>query len=343
MQPNTDSRFWRWAIGVTLALAAGVLFAMFSSTYHGDVDNFRLEAAKLLLQFLLVGVGGTLVLAMVNQRRDDAARAEAARKAAAEAEAARKAEEEADAASRQTAALARAAVRRAALQDLIRQIGEAHRRLKVVKRQMRAAIPRDEPDPQGPPDHPYRIPAAAFERAMDALLNAQIASEEVRDRIEISVDLLERMEIDRIRKALRYGSRYFHDVYQDYEHGRIKRDGDDMLVTSECKNMHNFLFAREPPGDLPPEKRERLQELFNKMHEETRSLEDRYAAFYRIEELRQADRPGARRYRSIATECFSLAGDALRNALWHTCSRDAVHAQPGDVAPAAAAVGAALA
>jgi len=343
MLPNTDSAFWKWAIGITLGLAAAVLVAMFSLTYHSPEDSFRLEAAKLLLQFLLVGVGGALVLAMLNQRRDDAARAEEARQAAADQQAAAKARAEAEAASAQAAAQARAAVRRVALQDLIRQIGEAHRRLKVVKRQMRAAIPRAEPDPQGAPDRPYRIPAAAFERGMDALLNAQIASEEVRDRIQISVDLLEDAQIHRIRTALRYGSRYFHDVYQDYEHGRLKRENDEIVVTSACHNLHTFLFAREPPSDLPAEKMLLLQELFRKMHEESRGLEERHKALNEIEAMRAGDAPDHRRYRAIATECFSLAADELRQALWATCHKAGAGAEGAEGGAAAREVGIALA
>jgi len=322
MEPENDRKFWLPTIGATLLLAAVVLLFMFRRDYVAPGDSFRLEAAKLVLQFLLVGVAGTLVVASLNQRRDRAEKAAASRAAAEERAAARKAAAEKDAADARSAARERAAVRRAALQELIRQIGDAHRRLKVVKRQMRATIARLEPEPVGPPERPYRIPAAAFERGMEALLNAQIAAEEVRDRIAMSIDLLGPDQIARIRGALRYGVRYFHDAYEDYEHGRIKREAEHFLITPACDNLHNFLFAREPPADLPPGDADELRVQFATMHEEGRDLAQRYAALERIEALRKRDGKRKRRYRAVATECFALAADELRLALWSTCPAD---------------------
>ena len=344
MEPEDDSKFWRLALGTTLLLALGVLAAMFQASFNDPTDTFRLEAAKLLLQFVLAGVGGTLILAYLNQRRDRSEQLATAAVTAAEREAKARSEAERKQADARAAAMARAAARRAALQELIRQIGDAHRRLKVVKRQMRAAIAREEPDPRGPPRRPYAIPAAAFERSMQSLLEAQIASEEVRDRIGISIDLLGPEEICRIRMALRYGARYFHDVYEDYEHGRIKRVDDRFLITEACNNVHNFLFGQEPPPDLPAAYRQKLIDLFTTMHEENRDLAQRYAALKEIEDLRQEDCPGTkegphrRRYRLVATESYALAADELRRALWQTCPREAAgEATPPSEASAEAA------
>ena len=190
MSGERNRRFLVTAIAAALSLAGLVLTVMLTTDFAGPVDNFRLEAAKLILQFLLVGVAGGLVVAYFNHRRDEAEREAAQRAKAAE-----------KAAADLAAAQELAAVRRTALQELIRQIGDAHRRLKVVKRQMRAAIAREEPDPRDPPNRPYMVPAGAFERAMEALLNAQISAEEVSDRVAISVDLLSDQD-----RPYRYGS-----------------------------------------------------------------------------------------------------------------------------------------
>ena len=321
METKAERRSWWTAIGLTLLIAATVMYAMFTTDYNQPEDNFRLEAAKLVLQFLLVGMGGTLVLAYLNARRDAAEREARTRAAAEDRANARRAAEEQIAANASAARQERAAIRRAALQELIRKIGDAHRRLKVVKRQLRAAILREEPDPKGPPARPYYVPGGAFERAMEALLGAQISAEEVRDQITMSVDLLSREEITRIRTCLRYGARYFHDVYEDYEHCRAKRDGDRYSVTLQCKNLHNFLFAKEPPTDLPADDTAALKAHFDVMKQELRSLDERYGALASIEEMRCRD-PGKRRYRAIATECFGLAADDLRRALWSTCLPD---------------------
>jgi len=108
--------------------------------------------------------------------------------------------------------------------------------------------------------------------------------------------------------------------------------------------MHNFLFAREPPVNLPPGHQEELRALFATMHEEARDLAPRYDALKKIEQLRQADCPGAqggprkRRYRAIATECFALAADELRQALWHTCATDIAAEAPAAQAAGVSAV-----
>jgi hypothetical protein len=236
-------------------------------------------------------VGGALVLAYLNSRRD---------------------REERNAKER-AAQQERAAARCAALQELLIELGDAHRRLKVVKRQMRSQIRRAE-DRTGEVAPPYSIRADAFERAMDALLNAQIAAEEVRDLIAIRTDLLDEAQILRIRKALRYGARYFHDVYQDYEHCRVDRDDEHYVVTPGCRNLSNFLLAKRPPSDLPPEQAQELEDQFNRMKNDDRPLADRHDALQAIEKLRQCD-PARRRYRVVATECFALAADEIRAAL----------------------------
>jgi len=310
MTVDKDSKFWLAAIGAVLAAAAVVLIYMFTSEYDAATDNFRLEASKLLLQFLLVGVGGGLVVAYLNHRRESAQRH--AEKLAAD----KKAADDARAAVQ-----ARAAVRRVALQELIREIGDAHRRLKVVKRQLRAAIAREEPDPRDPPNRPYAVPAAAFEQAMEALLTAQVAAEQVRDRVAGSVDLLRRDQIDRIVSALRYGACYFHDAFEDYEYCRVKKRDDKYEVTPVCNNLHNFLYARCLPDDLPAEHRAVLQDRISVMTDDRRPLPERHGALGEIRRLTRADKR-ERRYRVVATEAFSLAAEELRLALWHTCLED---------------------
>ena len=163
---------------------------MASSTFGGPGDQFRLEAYKLILQFLLVTVLGGLLLAFLNTRREDDQRV---------------------------------AARLLALQEFIVALGDAYRKLKVVKRRMRSQLLIDDADPDGVVRLPLRLREESFEAAMDELLAAQIAAEEVRDRIGVRSDLLPDITIQRIRSALRYSARYFHDVYQDYEWCRVRR------------------------------------------------------------------------------------------------------------------------
>lgn len=321
MSSTGRHRFWWVAFAVTFAMSASVLYLMYTATYDDPADAYRLEAAKLLLQFLLVGVGGALVLAFLNFRRDIA-----------EAKAVMLATAEKEAADARAAAQEHAAARRAALQELVRELGDAHRRLKLIKRQLRATVARPDPDEQPAPVPPYHIPAPSFERSMEALLNAQIAAEEVRDRIGLTYGLLERHQIERICTALRYGARYFHDVYEDYEHCRVRREEQGFLVTPSCRNLHNFLFARQPPVDLGPEGVRELEAQFNIMREDRHSLEQRHQALRKIREMRRQD-PRRRRFRTVATECFALAADELRHAMWNTGAAS----EPDCVGPAPAA------
>ncbi len=301
-----DSQSSNWflhAIIGTLACAAAVVLIMFLSDYGPD-DGYRLEATRLLLQFLLIGVGGTLVLAYLNQRRSEI-----------EAAAARQAAQEKQAADERAAARDRAAARRSALQELIIQLGDAYRRLKVVKRQLRAAILRTDPEAETAPCPPYSVPAATFEQAMEALLNAQIAAEEVSDRIGMSCHLLDSEQIGRICASLGYGARYFHDVYEDYEHCRVRRKQDEFMITPACRNLANFLFARRMPEDLPAGYAAEFEEQLVLIKDRGAALERRHAALTKIGDLRRQD-PRGRRYRAVATECFSLAAEELRRALW---------------------------
>ena len=260
---------------------------------------------KLLLQFGLVTAGGGLLLAYLNKRRDDDVRIMEDQRRTQELRIAE-----------QTAHSERLAVRRAVLQELIIELGDAHRRLKVIKRQMRAQLLREGGEPSGseiaPPS--FSLRADAFERAMDGLLNAQIAAEEVRDRIGVRGDLLDKSQIDRLRKALRYGARYFHDVYQDYERCLVVRKGDLYTISAACQNLTNFLIAKSLPAQLDRLHLDDLERQFRVMRNDDRTLEQRHAALDRIEALREQD-PQRRRYRVVATECFSLAADEMREAL----------------------------
>ncbi|AJP71915.1 hypothetical protein TS85_09135 [Sphingomonas hengshuiensis] len=148
---------------------------------------------------------------------------------------------------------------------------------------------------------------------MEALLNAQIAAEEVRDRISVRDDLIKPEQIHRVRRALRYGARYFHDVYQDYERCLVIRRDDTYSIGPSCGNLINFLTAKGTPTDLEDTVALELEQQFFVLKNDDRDLVQRHNALARIEELRGKD-PERRRYRVVATECFALAADELRSA-----------------------------
>nr|WP_315381387.1 hypothetical protein [uncultured Sphingomonas sp.] len=294
--------FWQ---GATLIVAALVLITigyMFAGNFGESDDQARVEALKAVLQFGLVTSGGGLLLAYLNKRRDDEARAAAERQ-----------REIDQRAAEQLACRQRNDARRADLQELIIELGDAHRRLKIVKRQMRAQLLRADPTSQHELAPPLDVRADAFERAMEALLNAQIAAEEVRDRISLRDDLLSNDQILQVRSALKYGARYFHDVYQDYERCLVLRQEATYSIGPSCINLINFLTAKGPPIHLAPGIAAELEVQFLVLKNDDRNLAQRHDALAKIEKLRRED-PERRRYRVVATECFALAADELRSA-----------------------------
>lgn len=305
MPISQKSSFWIRASAAITIVTLGIVIYMFFGEFEGYDGSPKVEALKLLLQFGLLTAGGGLLLAYLNKRRDDDVRITEDQRRTREVQLAG-----------QTAHREWLAVRRTVLQELIIELGDAHRRLKVIKRQMRAQLRREvgEPIENNVAAPSFSLRADAFERAMDGLLNAQIAAEEVRDRVGVRGDLLDKSRLDRVRKALRYGARYFHDVYQDYERCLVERNGDLYTISTVCQNLTNFLIAKSLPAQLDRVHLDELERQFRVMRNDDRTLEQRHAALDRIETLREQD-PQRRRYRVVATECFSLAADEMRDAL----------------------------
>jgi len=84
-------------------------------------------------------------------------------------------------------------------------------------------------------------------------------------------------------------------------------------MNSTCVNLINFLTAKSPPSHLEQKHIDDLELQFRVLKNDDRSLEQRHAALERIEQLREQD-PQHRRYRVVATECFALAADEIREA-----------------------------
>ncbi|MBB3695167.1 hypothetical protein [Sphingomonas sp. BK580] len=279
---------WLVIGSAALAIATAVLAGMLLS---GD-KNMQLEALKVVMQFLLVTVIGGIMLALLQRQRDaDARRLEASREK-----------------ERYRNGVAEG------LQALFDEVGDAYRALKVVKRKLRSQLLLDGRNSDGSAAPPYRIRSAVFEASMDELLRAQVAAEDVRHRLSVRTDLLDLKGIEKARMALRYGARYFHDVYQDFERCAVVRDGEYYVVTDACRNLSDFLTSRSLPSDLPEESRARLQACILKLRT-SNDLAERHATLLEIEELRRLDLPFKRRYRAVATEAFGLAGAELGSAL----------------------------
>lgn len=219
--------------------------------------SLGMEVFKLLLQFLLITVIGGGVFAYIAARRDEQSRVEA---------------------------------RIAGLQVLIRELGDAWRATKWSKRNMRAKLRREG-------GRSARIERSDFEAAIKDVLDAQIVIEEVREHIAVRSDLLEPTAGKRIDSVLRYAARYLHDVYEDHEKARVRRDGEDFVVDTNSPNLFDFLIDDTTPKALMPREED--------------VLEARFQALARIE----ADRdkiPHGQRYGAIASESFRVVMAQLR-------------------------------
>jgi hypothetical protein len=226
---------------------------------------FGVEVYKLLLQFLLVTVMGGGIFAWVTARRDEQLKAEA---------------------------------KITQLQALDGELGDAYRAVKRVKRNMRAKLRRKD-------DGSAEIDTTAFEIGMDELLDAQIATEEVREHLAIRSDLIDRATRDRMAAALRYAARYLHDVYEDHERGRLRRARGRVFLDPSAPALADFLLKDGSPDTL--------KAVRNSLRGEG-PLGPRFAMISEIEtSLQTTDQP--RRYAAIMTESFQLCVRALRAEL----------------------------
>lgn len=270
-----------WTIATIAAATAGLAVFVWIWIYASADPTLRNEVLKILLQFLLISVAGGSLLIFLNARRDEDQRE---------------------------------AAREAAVREMIEQIHTAYRKLKMVKRRLRSQMAVQSRGRELARNLPYRIPAAAFEKAMEDLLTAQIESEQLRDRLVTRPELQDEKLMPRIYFALNYAARYFHDVYEDFEDCVVGRDKDCYEITAECRGLADFLGrARWKNPEALPWSSE-VQKQYEILKNERLSPEERHGALNEIIALRRNDRD-IPRYRLVATQCIQLASDDIQRAL----------------------------
>jgi hypothetical protein len=287
------------------ALAVGLIVTR--SLRPAFIDS---ETYKLLLQFFLVTAGGGGVLAIISNARDESSRRQE---------------------------------RAASIREMYRDLDAAYRALKKTKRSLRAH--RDLPTAASGGTAPVAgaarpIPRAVFEKAMDDLLGAQLALETICDHIGQRNDILYPDRLRRMKEPLRYTARYFHDVHEDFEKGRVRLEADHYDI-GDAANLNDFLNSRKAPRSRPAEVDTQLARLKGRTKLSSRvdgllsprgdarqsaradillsARADALKAIIAVSppdpaEGKAGSSRGKTRYADVAAACFDLLADELADA-----------------------------
>ncbi|WP_206241652.1 hypothetical protein [Novosphingobium terrae] len=258
-----------------MLLAIIAVSALSAASFAGDkllwggriTDTLGAETYKLLLQFMLITLIGGGVFAYVTARREEHSKRES---------------------------------RLAAVQALDKELGDAYRAVKRVKRKMRSRLQRT-------PDGPPRMDASTFTSIMDELLDVQIALEEVRGHVTIRGDLLSANVVERLGLSLRYASRYLHDVFEDFERGRIRKEGEVYLIDASSTNIEGFLIDSQISTDV--------KRFLSYLRSEDLGSDEKIDALKNIDALREAVPSQNIRYGEVAMECLRFASSEIHQVI----------------------------
>jgi len=191
------------------------------------------DSYRILLQFLLITGAGGLLLALLALYR---------------------------------ARLEKRAERVAAIQSLDRELDEAYRTLKGVKRKLRAFRI----------DHEsgrLQFRKADFREAMKDLLEGQLKLEVIGQHISGRTDLFDSELLKRIGEKLHYAERYYANVYEAFENGEVTLKGaiytvpDDVLVIRDLMQRPGLV---KMPKRLASQALEDLDFVTESLREEAR-------------------------------------------------------------------------
>jgi len=274
---------------VLVALSIGLALYLFMVAGPKNDFPYRVDLFKTLLQlFLVTGCGGLFVAGLAWLRDRDATRLKDDREAQVKRE-----------------------LRVATLQAIDRELGQVYRALKMVKRQLRSQIVKEGRTARDW-NPPYEIPTEAFRKTMRDLLEAQVRAEDLRDALSARTDLFPPTALAEIHALLHYAARFFHDVHEDWEVGRVLCRGDHCVVTADCHNLHSLIHSQFP-DDFPKEIEAKIL-LFYDAPRKALPIGDAARALAEIESCCEGvlDR---RRFRAVADSCFSLVSMEVRKQI----------------------------
>ncbi|WP_270935198.1 hypothetical protein [Falsiroseomonas oryzae] len=230
------------------------------------------EAYKALLQLSLASVLGSAIALYVSILKDDEAQRQADAK---EAQARKDAESD-------------------ARRLISRELDQLYRDTKAIKRTMRSRSVRR--------GAAYEIPRKFFEASMDRLTERQIALELLREGLDERSSGIAPAEAARLRPLLHYAARYYHDVFEDFEQGRVPQQADAYVVGPDCTNLYGFLWSDGVPKGLEADIARFLDTGLPRA--------ERDVAFARILAARRG--PDDRRFRKVAEGCIAESVAQMR-------------------------------
>jgi hypothetical protein len=173
--------------------------------------------------------------------------------------------------------------------------------MKSSKRRLRSKLDRTK-DPQ------FTIAKGDFEDCMDEVLAAQLAVEEVQDLIQTRRDLIDHSDFDLVDRALQYVARYLHDVFEDFEKGKIVRDHDTFVLTAETsRNLWDFLFKPKEP--------EAVAKQLAILEDRTRQNQASLDALAALEKHKESAGQLSERFGRVAHACILLASWELKRLM----------------------------
>lgn len=277
------------AVAATIvALSAAVVLVLDKPVLSGSIrESLGVEVYQLLLQFLLVTVTGGMFFLFFDLYKERRARNDLLARETVS--------------NRERLALLRL--------DFLNETDGLYRGSKHAKRLLRAYVNGGDRD----------VDRDAFERILAEIGDIQTGIENKRETVKARSDLFDSSTRNRLVQAFEYCATYLHDVYEDFESGRVKRTASGYGIDPACTMIRDFIGREELSGEL--------KRLTDEIDDDCRSLADRAGDLERLFD----GTFGAERYRlrrPVAEACFRLSLDLIRNEAIPASGAPAIGSRP---------------
>jgi hypothetical protein len=266
--------FVPFLLAISITLIACSIFTVYLAWNAKDLQGSKLEIVKVLIQFFLItGVGGLAVsgLNFLNERRREQEH--------------------------------RLQERIASMHVILSTISELYRSIKRTKRILRSrsnwcmlekdVIVSKQQD---------------FMDIMDEVQDIQVRMEMLRDDVSARQYVFPLGMAKILEKELHYVARYLHDVFEEYERGKVSFADDRALIGNDCNNLKDFIYQRTMPEELA----NAINEFTTAERAGDLSVAERRNYLRKLSEIRDA--LGRQRYAGVASALVYLAMSHIKEA-----------------------------